>query len=126
MRRLKRSAPSCNVPGICFVISNYTAHSVGITIKIQDHTRASDRPWRETFLHFIAEQPGATFHHTSEGQGVISVYSRDGDKGLWYLVHRFHEPIIRLECLNAVREAIHRSRGSPSISATTVNFLGAL
>jgi len=43
MRRLKRSAPSCNVPGICFVISNYTAHSVGIAIKIQDHTRASDR-----------------------------------------------------------------------------------
>ena len=44
-----------------------------------------DRPWRETFFQFIAEHPGGTFHHASAGQGVIFVYSRDGDKGLWYL-----------------------------------------
>jgi hypothetical protein len=44
-----------------------------------------DRPWRETSFQFIAEHPGATFHHASAGQGVIFVYSRDGDKGLWYL-----------------------------------------
>jgi hypothetical protein len=44
-----------------------------------------DRPWRETFLRFIAEHPGATFYHASAGQGVIFVYSRDADKGLWYL-----------------------------------------
>jgi len=44
-----------------------------------------DRPWHEEFLQFIAEHPGATFHHASAGKGVIFVYSRDGDKGLWYL-----------------------------------------
>ena len=44
-----------------------------------------DRPWRQTFLQFIAEHPGATFHHASAGEGVVFVYSRDGDKGLWYL-----------------------------------------
>ncbi|HME99881.1 MAG TPA: hypothetical protein VKK06_08370 [Terriglobia bacterium] len=44
-----------------------------------------DRPWRETFFQFIAEHSGATFYHASAGQGVIFVYSRDGDKGLWYL-----------------------------------------
>jgi hypothetical protein len=44
-----------------------------------------DRPWRETFLRFIAEHPGATFYHGSAGQGVIFVYSRDADRGLWYL-----------------------------------------
>jgi len=44
-----------------------------------------DRPWRQAFLSFIAEHPGATFHHASAGGGVIFVYSRDGDKGLWYL-----------------------------------------
>jgi hypothetical protein len=44
-----------------------------------------DRPWRQTFLHFIAEHPGATFYHASADEGVIFVYSRDGDKGLWYL-----------------------------------------
>src|SRR6516165_9207217 len=41
-----------------------------------------DRPWRETFLQFIAEHPGATFYHADAGEGVIFVYSRDGDKGL--------------------------------------------
>jgi hypothetical protein len=44
-----------------------------------------DRPWRETFLQFIAEHPGTTFHHADAGEGVIFLYSRDGDKGLWYL-----------------------------------------
>ena len=44
-----------------------------------------DRPWRETFLEFIEQHPGATFYHASAGEGVIFVYSRDGDKGLWYL-----------------------------------------
>jgi hypothetical protein len=44
-----------------------------------------DRPWRQTFLQFIAEHPSATFHHASAGGGVVFVYSRDGDKGLWYL-----------------------------------------
>ena len=44
-----------------------------------------DRPWRDAFLQFIAEHPGATFYHASAGGGVIFVYSRDGDKGLWYL-----------------------------------------
>ncbi len=44
-----------------------------------------DRPWRQTFLRFIAEHPGAIFHHASVGDGVVFLYSRDGDKGLWYL-----------------------------------------
>jgi hypothetical protein len=44
-----------------------------------------DRPWREEFLRFVAENPGATVHHASAGEGVIFLYSRDNDKGLWYL-----------------------------------------
>src|SRR5205809_7393685 len=44
-----------------------------------------DRPWRQTFLQFIAEHPGGTFHHADAGEGVVVLYSRDGDKGLWYL-----------------------------------------
>jgi hypothetical protein len=44
-----------------------------------------DRPWRQTFLSLIAENPGATFYHASAGKGVIFLYSRDNDKGLWYL-----------------------------------------
>jgi hypothetical protein len=44
-----------------------------------------ERPWRQTALQFIAEHPGATFYHASAGEGVIFIYSRDGDRGLWYL-----------------------------------------
>ena len=44
-----------------------------------------DRPWRETFLRLIEENPGATFYHASAGEGVIFLYIRDQDKGLWYL-----------------------------------------
>jgi hypothetical protein len=44
-----------------------------------------DRPWRQTFLEFIAQHPGATFYHASAGKGVVFLYSQDGDKGLWYL-----------------------------------------
>ena len=44
-----------------------------------------DRPWRQTFLSLIAENPGGTFHHAVTSEGVIFLYSRDNDKGLWYL-----------------------------------------
>src|SRR6266568_4791497 len=44
-----------------------------------------DRPWRQAFLSLIAENPGATFYHASAGEGVIFLYCRDKDKGLWYL-----------------------------------------
>src|SRR5262245_56568139 len=44
-----------------------------------------DRPWRQTFLSVITENPGGTFYHASAGNGVIFLYSRDNDKGLWYL-----------------------------------------
>jgi hypothetical protein len=44
-----------------------------------------DRPWRQTFLSLIEENPGATFYHASAGEGVVFLYSRDNDKGLWYL-----------------------------------------
>ncbi len=44
-----------------------------------------DRPWRQTFLQLIEENPGGTFHHADAGDGVVFLYSRDGDKGLWYL-----------------------------------------
>ena len=39
----------------------------------------------ETFLSLITENPGATFYHASAGEGVFFLYSRDNDKGLWYL-----------------------------------------
>jgi hypothetical protein len=43
------------------------------------------RPWRQTFLSLIEENPGGTFHQADAGEGVIFLYCRDQDKGLWCL-----------------------------------------
>ena len=47
--------------------------------------RYADDPWREAFFKFIADNPGATFHHASTSDGVNIVYCRDKDKGMWFL-----------------------------------------
>ena len=47
--------------------------------------RYADDPWREAFFRFIAENPGATFHHAVMTDGVNIVYCRDQDKGMWFL-----------------------------------------
>jgi hypothetical protein len=46
--------------------------------------RHGDDPWREAFFKFIAENPGATFHHAITNDGVNFVYCRDKDKGIWF------------------------------------------
>ena len=51
----------------------------------EDIFDSPDRPWRQTFLSVVTENPGDTFYHASAGDGVIFLYSRDNDKGLWYL-----------------------------------------
>ena len=47
--------------------------------------RYADDPWREAFFGFIAENPGATFHHAVMSDGVTIIYCRDKDKGIWFL-----------------------------------------
>ncbi|MGZ4984813.1 MAG: hypothetical protein ACXV8A_01865 [Chthoniobacterales bacterium] len=47
--------------------------------------RFVDDPWREAFLGFLAENPGATFHHAVTSDGVHIVYCREKDKGIWFL-----------------------------------------
>ena len=44
--------------------------------------RYADDPWREKFFGFIAENPGATFHHAVMSDGVNIVYCRDQGKGM--------------------------------------------
>jgi hypothetical protein len=44
-----------------------------------------DHPWRETYQRLISENPGFTFYQADAGEGVIFLYSRDQDKGLWCL-----------------------------------------
>ena len=47
--------------------------------------RYAEDPWREAFFRFIAENPGATFHHAVTSDNVNIVYCRDKDKGMWFL-----------------------------------------
>lgn len=47
--------------------------------------RYADDPWREAFFTFIAENPGATFHHAVASDGVNILYCRDQDRGIWFL-----------------------------------------
>ncbi len=45
----------------------------------------TDEPWRHTFFRLIAENPGGTFYHAVTSEGVVFLYYRDEDKGLWFL-----------------------------------------
>ena len=45
----------------------------------------AEDPWRDAFFRFIAENPGATFHHAVTSDAVHIVYCRDKDKGMWFL-----------------------------------------
>jgi hypothetical protein len=45
----------------------------------------AEDPWRDAFFRFIAENPGATFHHAVTSDNVNIVYCRDKDKGMWFL-----------------------------------------
>jgi hypothetical protein len=47
--------------------------------------RYAEDPWREAFFRFIAENPGATFHHAVTSDNVNIIYCRDKDKGMWFL-----------------------------------------
>ncbi len=44
-----------------------------------------DDPWREKFFDFIAENPGATFHHAITHDGVQLIYCRTQEKGMWFM-----------------------------------------
>jgi hypothetical protein len=46
---------------------------------------APENPWREIMIGFIAENPGASYHHALSSDGVHFIYCRDKDKGLWVL-----------------------------------------
>ena len=45
----------------------------------------ADDPSRDAFNQFIAENPGASFHHAETTDGVNILYCSDKDKGLWFL-----------------------------------------
>jgi hypothetical protein len=68
-----------------------------------------DDPWRQTLLELIAENPGATFYHADAGEGVMFLYCRDIDKGLWYLSESGMGPL-SARARQMVKEAIGKSQ----------------
>lgn len=42
-------------------------------------------PWRDKFFDFIAENPGATFHHAMTHDGVQIIYCHAKEKGMWFM-----------------------------------------
>ena len=44
-----------------------------------------DDPWRETFFQFIEQHGHTTIHHATSTDGVHFLYSRDEDRGIWFL-----------------------------------------
>lgn len=45
----------------------------------------ADDPWREVYFKFVAEHPGATFHHGVASDGVNVLYNAENDKGMWFI-----------------------------------------
>jgi hypothetical protein len=43
-----------------------------------------DHPWRERYFAFLAENPGAVYHHATSHDGVNFIYCLEKDKGLWF------------------------------------------
>lgn len=44
-----------------------------------------DHPWRTAFFDFIAENPGATFHHATTSDGIQIIYCHAKQKGIWFI-----------------------------------------
>jgi hypothetical protein len=44
-----------------------------------------DHPWRGTFLSFIKENSGATFHHATTHDRIHIIYCHAQDRGMWFL-----------------------------------------
>ncbi len=74
-----------------------------------------DRPWRQTFLSVVTENPGATFYHASAGEGVIVLYSRDERQRL--VVFAGKRPGAIVGGRSAADE--RSDRGSPSLTSST-------
>src|SRR5439155_21013684 len=55
--------------------------------------RYADDPWREKCFAFIADNPGATFHHAVMNDGINIVYCRDIDKGMRFLAGSGMRPL---------------------------------
>ena len=69
--------------------------------------RYADDPWREKFFGFIAENPGATFHHATTHDHVQIIYCHAKDKGMWFLPGTGMGPM-QLNGLGILKQIVER------------------
>ncbi|MFL6584867.1 MAG: hypothetical protein ACJ8KU_10165 [Chthoniobacterales bacterium] len=69
----------------------------------------ADDPWRDKFFEFIAEHPGATFHHAITNDHVNIVYCREADRGMWFLPGSGMGPL-QARGRHTMKEMIERHR----------------
>ena len=67
-----------------------------------------DHPWREKFFQLIADSR-ATFYHAEAGEGVIFLYDRNQDIGLWCLPKSGMGPLSET-ARQIIKEAIAHNR----------------
>jgi hypothetical protein len=48
----------------------------------------ADDPWREQFFAFLAEHPGAMFHHAHFPDEREVLYCRSENRGIWFVPHQ--------------------------------------
>ena len=68
-----------------------------------------DDAWRHAYFEFIAENPGASFHHAVTSDGVHLLYCKDKDKGIWFLPGQGKGPL-QATGKRAMKELIEGSR----------------
>jgi hypothetical protein len=66
-----------------------------------------DEPWRDTFFKAVAQNPAGTFYQAVTSEGAIFLYSREADKGLWFLPGSGKGPLPTTG-LQMMRDAIAR------------------
>jgi len=76
---------------------------------VEEIFRYADDPWREAFFKFIAENPGATFHHAVTSDGINILYCRDKDKGMWFVPGSGKGPLLE-KARRAMKEIVEGGR----------------
>jgi len=87
----------------------------------EDIFHSPDDPWRQTLLKLIAENPGATFYQADAREGVMFLYGRDIDKGLWYLSGSGMGPL-SARARQMMKEAIGKASDWQRLTASAVSL----
>jgi len=74
----------------------------------EDIFDSPDHPWREKYFQLITGNPQAAFYHAEAGDGVIFLYDRDQDVGLWCLPQSGMGPL-SANARQIMKEAIGKS-----------------